>query len=139
MLPTARHLLELAQMAVAFLPDSIDPETIRCHELARALTQQLPGMHRLVDGRYGQVDHSWIELPLGGAGYILDVYAVGRLPQVQLLQKHPFLEAVTALYKPGSPRNDIRRNVVEAMNEHLNRTFRPRMKRLENRLKNVTR
>ncbi|MDA4132208.1 MAG: hypothetical protein OK454_03670, partial [Thaumarchaeota archaeon] len=59
MLPSARHLLELAQMAVAMLPDLIDLEGIRCHELVRALTRVLPGMHQAVDGKYAHVDHSW--------------------------------------------------------------------------------
>ena len=67
---------------------------IRCHELVRAVGRLLQLAHE--DGVYaaagsaGGVDHSWLLVPHSSktsvAGYsILDVYAVGRLPQVQLL------------------------------------------------------
>jgi hypothetical protein len=130
MSPEARHLLELAQMAVKMLPDAMDPEGIRCHELARAVARQLQRGF-VVDGTYAHVDHSWIELPISHDGYILDVYAVGRLPQVQLLQKHLLLQKQTLLYMGGHARTDLRRRVLNAMDDHLDRVFKPRMRRLE--------
>jgi hypothetical protein len=64
--------------------------TIRCHELARAVGRLLGLRHE--DGVYsanasdGGVDHSWLLVPNSWGGCsILDVYAVGRLPQVQLV------------------------------------------------------
>lgn len=63
---------------------------IRCHELARAVGRLLDLRHE--DGVYsanasdGGVDHSWLFVPNSWGGCsILDVYAVGRLPQVQLV------------------------------------------------------
>lgn len=70
-------------------------KTIRCHELTRAVGRLLKLAHE--DGVYcpaesngGGVDHSWLCVPHHGDGRIsnfsiLDVYSVGRLPQVQLL------------------------------------------------------
>jgi hypothetical protein len=124
------------QMAVALLPDSIDPEGIRCHELARAVQRELYGRFiiQAVDGKYANVDHSWCYLSIA-SGYVLDVYAVGRLPQVQLIQMHPLLKKQTELFEVGQNRTDIRRKVLEAMDEHLRRVFKPRMTRLENKRK----
>jgi len=56
----------------------------RCHEIVRAvyMFMSLGDIARVVDGKCGLVDHSWIELD---RQTILDVYTVGRLPVVQLL------------------------------------------------------
>jgi hypothetical protein len=63
---------------------------LRCHELARAVGKVL-GL-QVQDGFYGFVDHSWLWLrPLGptigriGFPNILDVYCVGSLPLVRLV------------------------------------------------------
>ncbi len=57
---------------------------LRCHEVARAVARvlELPGEF-VRDGYYELgCQHSWIVLP---SGHVLDVYAVGRLPPVQLV------------------------------------------------------
>lgn len=62
----------------------------RCHELARAIGQ-IHGL-QVQDGYYGYVEHSWcwmtpwmeVELGYPLIPNLLDVYAVGKLPMVQL-------------------------------------------------------
>lgn len=72
-------------------------EWIRCHEVVRIVQGVLSPRWQLVvvDGLYGQestpkANHSWCVLDEPSTGnyvtrYILDVYAVGRLPMVQLV------------------------------------------------------
>lgn len=88
-------------------PDRSKPPIIRCHELARAVSFALdeprlsgvfPGV---VDGKYGAVEHSWIKLVNSNGrtkGCVLDVYSVGRLPMVQLVDLSALLPH-QALYK----------------------------------------
>lgn len=80
--------VELAQLKrVTKMVESVDEEklgaTVRCHELARAVGTllKLP----VQDGLYRAVSHSWL---LTSGGHILDVYCIGRLPQVQLVDPH---------------------------------------------------
>jgi hypothetical protein len=84
--------LDRARDYVARVDESKISGVIRCHELVRAVGRLLQLAHE--DGIYaaagseGGVDHSWLLVPhdSGVAGHsILDVYSVGRLPQVQLL------------------------------------------------------
>ena len=118
----AQKVLLLASKAVAAVPDGADPDRIRCHELARAVAETLEKSGKIsaslevVDGKYGSVEHSWVHLSIDlRERYILDVYAVGRLPQVQLLELHPLLEEVRALNTWGLPRGDVRKDVVQRM------------------------
>jgi len=87
---------------------------IRCHELARACQHELYGeagiRTTLVDGKYGAVDHSWLTIDK----FILDVYAVGQLPQVKLVAQIPGLQ-FSGYYKSGPKRDDIRLNQVLAL------------------------
>ena len=80
---------------------------VRCHELARAVGKML-GLE-VVDGKYGAVDHSWLVTRRGAEEVqtmtVLDVYAVGRLPQVQLLSIETLLPH--GMYRPGPTRTDI--------------------------------
>jgi hypothetical protein len=87
---------------------------LRCHELSRAV-----GLHLLaqgfsphvVDSSLGGIDHSWIVLSGESNQVILDVYAPGRLPQVQLLH---VCEPITHDYCPRTElRTDLRLEVVE--------------------------
>lgn len=97
-------------------------EEIRCHELARAVVRCLrPAVParlslRVVDGSLWSVQHTWIEIcgspEETSLDAILDVYAPGRVPQVQLLDNHA---SVIVGYRPGSPRGDIREAVVEVL------------------------
>lgn len=106
---------------------------LRCHELARAcLYTQFPFRPELVlkDGKFGPIEHSWLEwdsrkarnthptdftprVPTFGPGHgvIIDVYTPGRLPQVQILD--PFV--ATRLYMAGVPRTDIRQDIVDQL------------------------
>ena len=98
---------------------------IRCHELARAVSGvlDLP----VEDGFYGHVEHSWLwtepvdptrprSLTRVGFPNILDVYSVGQLPQVRLIDgRHPQLPHVGWAYRPTSPRTDIDQSFVEAL------------------------
>lgn len=99
------ELLDAAQLIVRDIPD--DPKwNLRCHEVARVVGKLL---HlQVVDGKYGAIEHSWCVTP---DLHILDVYAVGRMPQVQLAD--PFV--IGELYKSGwkqGPREDIREEQV---------------------------
>lgn len=51
-----------------------------CHELAKVVAEKL-GVP-VIRGSFGMVEHSWLQLP---SGAILDVYAPGRYPPVQLV------------------------------------------------------
>lgn len=87
---------------------------IRCHELARAVGKLL--RLRVVDGyvveQFGIGDHSWLLTP---AGNILDVYAVARLPVVQLVQQER--HALARTYQEGHLTLDvpINKGVVDAL------------------------
>jgi hypothetical protein len=71
-----------------------------------------------VDGHYGAVNHSWLMTKTPHAPKILDVYSVGRLPQVQLLVIAP-ATLHTQLFRPGPDRTDIRTAVVDRMVQFL--------------------
>lgn len=94
------------RLAVILVTHISDSEKVRCHELARAIARSLNGStskgFTVVDGHYGAVEHSWI---MTENKAILDVYAVGSLPQVQLI--HPTTPGLKLNYRPGKPRTDI--------------------------------
>ena len=102
-------LLREATQLVARLPDDND---LRCHELARVIGEllRLP----VQDGHYKLVEHSWLwarrEKPYTS---ILDVYCVGSLPMVRLLDTAFMLphlqtsERSQGVYIPGEERTDI--------------------------------
>lgn len=79
---------------------------IRCHELARAVHLALAEFgidSEIIDGHYGAVEHSWLMI----GHVILDVYAVGQMPQVQLITAIPGLD-LFRLYRVGAQRCDIK-------------------------------
>ena len=92
---------------------------LRCHELARAvLSIALSDTTRgwivraareltVVDGKCGPIEHSWL---LFSDGVILDPYAPGRMPAVQIIDA-----IVGTAYRPGSPRSDIRQDIVDRL------------------------
>jgi hypothetical protein len=114
----SQRLLEEATSLVEAVPQR--KTVIRCHELARAvwavLRREYRGL-RVVDGKYGSVEHSWLALRnygdlVPGHHVYLDVYAVGRLPQVQLVA----LDWATHhgdQYKVGKERDDIQHVIVD--------------------------
>lgn len=102
-----------ASQLVASLQVSRDNkgEWIRCHELARVVESLLPKKHwKTVDGKCGHVDHSWL-VWMGSGFVILDVYAVGEVPQVKLVDIAALAPA-HGLYKPNARRRDIRNDVI---------------------------
>lgn len=95
------------------------PTPTRCHELARAvhawLQEQGHGPWTLVDGRYGVCDHSWLRQGFN----ILDVYAVGSVPMVQLRDV-----VIAREYHAEGFRLDIRTDVVLSLLEALRTNHR---------------
>jgi hypothetical protein len=111
-------LLDLVKELVRSIPSF---EDLRCHELARAVGKTLE--LQVQDGYYGFVDHSWLWTePFKKEGFwrlscprILDVYAVGSLPQVRLLDSSTNLPHVGWAYRPGDPRDDIDEMMVKRL------------------------
>lgn len=91
---------------------------LRCHELARAVLRvalsdgtrgwvvRYARELAVIDGKCGSIEHSW----LGFAdGVILDPYAPGRLPAVQLV------DPLAGMYCPGETRHDVRGDFVDRL------------------------
>ena len=106
-------LYEKARALVQKIPEKLDGEWVRCHELVRAVAEVLAlDKSQVADGWYGHVEHSWLwtrpkliwETPP-----ILDVYVVGRLPSVQLVDSSPTFPWE---YRRGDLRSDIQWGVV---------------------------
>jgi hypothetical protein len=100
----------------------VDTKTsTRCHELARACQLALLSLghpHWLIaDGHYGIVEHSWLEMsPETNHHAILDVYSVGRLPMVQLVDIRSLaVRQHLDMYRGSSYRSDIDLHRVQAL------------------------
>jgi hypothetical protein len=119
-----RDVCRLVELA----PD-VDAEgrATRCHEVARAARLVLCEVIAtwpigvrvgvtVVDGTYLRAfEHSWIGLQIGSESAVLDAYAVGRFPPVQLVTTSMGLHRE---YRPdplGFPRDDIREQHVEQL------------------------
>lgn len=102
---------------VAVCPYEIDGEPVRCHELVRAVGEEL-GLS-WADGWLGMVDHSWLWtwtrpwLPLEPIPNLIDAYVPGRLPQVQLI--YTGSHALPLDYRRGDYRKDIRWPVLQQL------------------------
>lgn len=115
LLHAATHLVELVP----------DIPGLRCHELARAIGKVLGLLHQ--DGYYGFVDHTWLwTRPVGrtlgrhGFPHVLDVYCVGSMPQVRLVDgEHTALPHIGWAYRPGPERDDIDDVMVRRLYEKL--------------------
>lgn len=124
--------LNFATRLIAWLrPDQMDlgSEPLRCHELTRAVAHIMRrdltgGADILVqDGQYGMVEHSWLWLkpPIqqhhGLVTSVLDVYAVARLPQVQLVSMQVLgtRRVNGSAYLVGPDRTDINDRVVNGL------------------------
>lgn len=146
---TAMDLLRAAQAVVDLLPETIDGELVRCHEVARVVAEVLSYPERsksgmfdelvVVDGKFGVHDHSWIRVDGSVRGrLILDPYAVGRIPMVQVLD----LDVMTLpyrresacdrcgvpnpwFYREGPTRDDVRHEVLAALRSYLT-WFKPK-------------
>ena len=100
------RLFRRVEAYVASVSDNWGNE-LRCHELARAVHLVVyASEHKLdvIDGHCGPVEHSWLRC---SDGVIVDAYAPGRLPAVQLVDS-----IVAAHYRPGVRRDDVREDVV---------------------------
>lgn len=107
---TGDHLaaLDLATKLVAKISPRRGDE-VRCHELARAVHRCLGGLRTAVaDGYLGFVEHSWLELP---GRLVLDVYAPGRLPQVQLVSTH----SSVAVFRRSTTRTDVSQSLIASL------------------------
>jgi hypothetical protein len=110
---TQLYLLAQATRMVQAMPDEVNGEEVRCHEVARAVGHVL-GLD-VVDGKYGAVDHSWcVHSP--PTRDVLDPYTIGRVPQVQLVCGSALLPEF-ASYRAGEVRADIREHVVAILVE----------------------
>lgn len=113
--------LLLLREAEGFVRRVDDPGgEIRCHELARAFQSVWPEWHgrklEVVDGKFGIVEHSWIDVWCVRRKLVLDLYSVGRLPMVQLIvNDFKFLLPFVA----GAPRDDVRQDVVDALRRRV--------------------
>lgn len=110
----ARALRVAAERLVALVPEPVFGNAEwRCHELARAIGSRL-GLE-VVDGTFGAVDHSWLEISdgcLDRTTAILDVYAVGSLPQVRLVDRR---SPEGLLFEEGRSRAEVRYEDVAAL------------------------
>jgi len=107
------------------------PYWLRCHELARAVGHLLELEHE--DGKYSSypntsvgINHSWLLIPRTNATgervglSILDVYSVGRLPQVQLLANTNTVPNHRN-FIPLAARTDINETVVAKLVQMMKR------------------
>lgn len=107
-----RHHLEI-YAAAASLVASVTMDECRCHELARAVLEELTATSKcgdvegltVVDGRVGGVEHSW--LVFTKSLVVLDVYRPGFYPQVVLVAR-----LITGDYVPGPARRDLKESAI---------------------------
>jgi hypothetical protein len=116
------------------------PGYFRCHEVVRFVYRymkkhdtslgRLMRTMRVVDGVFAGVEHSWIEL---APDIILDVYAVARVPMVQLIDAAAYT-LLPRLFKEGPYRTDIDESKIEELqsqirNEQEEKCTQPKKKR----------
>jgi len=132
--PQDVRLFKRAESAVAGVGAQWGNE-LRCHELTRAVHRFLDDTGlEVVDGRLGPVEHSWLEymVPIDDTArgsypsyqhfrrVILDVYAPGRIPQVQMIHRSPAVVSVGA-YVPTERRTDINERIVTLVHAEIKR------------------
>lgn len=98
------------------IPDRDGGMLVRCHEVARIVAELFPRGVTVVDGFYQgphvmRAEHSWLEVV--NSSFILDVYAVGRLPLVQLIHAPPGTAHREAYKDTPYKRDDIRTEFVQ--------------------------
>jgi hypothetical protein len=103
------RLLRRVEACVARVSDVWGNE-LRCHELARAVhlvVYEDEHMLDVIDGHCGPVEHSWLRC---SDGVIIDAYAPGRLPAVQIVDP-----IVAAHYRQGKRRDDVREPIIRRL------------------------
>lgn len=91
---------------------------LRCHELTRAVALYLNSVRpRLLvcDGKFGSASHSWLVVTTPGRHVILDVYSVGSLPMVQLIDAGSLAIRDARRYVEGTPREDIDERMIRRL------------------------
>lgn len=117
-----RALIRRATEVVERLPTIHEPDQslLRCHEVARIVLAVVRYEFRniemtVVDGKFNHGDHSWIYWWRNGLRhryrFILDTYCVLAYPPVQARLEMPLNPL--DIYKQGSFRSDIRREIVD--------------------------
>lgn len=111
-----------AALLVERTPDPFLGDSVRCHELARAVGRVLGLKYQ--DGRFGFVEHTWLwlsplapELTPWVLPRILDVYVPGAMPQVQLIDTASGLPP--RYYLSNMFNVEIREDVVDALVEDM--------------------
>jgi hypothetical protein len=113
-------LIDYTNKIVKVIPNTINGELVRCHEVARIVASILDLW--VADGFYGFVDHSWCwvkEPPkefigMSNMPHILDPYCIGSLPQVRLLAGgSTSLPHTGTSYRMGPYRTDINQKFVD--------------------------
>lgn len=92
---------EVARAVVEHIPD--DPEFVnklRCHEITRVVHRLLGSAAACYDGHYGMAEHSWLASSHWDPNHILDVYAVGMVPPVRLIDTLPTPQAFRRADRP---------------------------------------
>ncbi len=128
----------LAAMLVGGLDHNFND--VRCHELARAVGKFISLPHQ--DGYFEGVEHSWLwtreietdELSFmyksGALGIrppsIIDVYAPGCIPMVQMVDPGAWQLPYRRAYRVGKPREDIRENVIARLLVEFGQMQEPR-------------
>lgn len=120
----AKAAFRMATAIVESVEDLGDPRgggpCVRCHELARVVLPFLEEGWRVVDGKFGIVDHSWLVRTERsgdfGWSYVLDVYSVARLPMVQLVDP---TRKCPLPFKARAPREDIDADVIARLDRQL--------------------
>ena len=114
-----RREIRLWTRATKLVTNLVEPrnrQDLRCHEVARAVGDVLGLTH--IDGKFGFTEHTWLSTVQTSTDKpnILDVYAVGMLPMVLLVDAHHGTLEMPKLYKPfRKPREDIREDVVDLL------------------------
>lgn len=128
----ARAAFHLATFLVGGIQER-QPE-IRCHELAVAVRQlileEIDGLIvGLYTGTYGAVEHSWLGVAPTGTWprdqAILDVYAVGRLPQVQLVDGSAMMPEAKLYQRADQQRSDLDQVIVTLLIVEMRRLVEP--------------
>lgn len=117
---TARELdcYRRAVQLVDRIDETVFEGELRCHEVARAVGKILELPHE--DGRYIYADHTWLRVTCTVSNAILDVYAVGAMPPVQLLDAFPPLRR-NGLYLRKEERTDIRQDIIDTLLQQMTR------------------
>lgn len=134
----ARAMFFKAKHYVSLIEEKTDEngkERLRCHELVRIVANVIvfdPPSYEpffippfvIVDGKYGHVDHSWIEIRERiSEDVILDVYAPGQMPQVQMIDTAWVLPH-KKIYVAGDQRDDIKWGTIHRHTEELKEKLR---------------